>query len=221
MAQTVYKKLASKDDAVYIAKQKWEQKLNCEFSQEFMVKQFTSISRMTNVPKLRSFQYRLLHNAIVLNMHMYRWKLREDNLCSFCGSCKETIEHVMWKCDKVFPIWCQISEWFRERYAQKAIDISCISSIIFLQPGIKMGHVNNLLVLITKQYIYKCRCQQKMLNLAELKSEIKLFEATEKYIAKKNGKLTVHLSKWYPSNKNTFLDEAELNDYIENYVNTA
>ena len=49
---------------------------------------------------------------------------------------------------------------------------------------------------MTKQYIYRIRCSQKSLNYHELIGVFQRIENMEKYIAIKNGKLSLHCRKW-------------------------
>ena len=59
-----------------------------------------------------------------------------------------------------------------------------------------IGHVANLIVLITKQMIYRFRCQKEILRFPVLKAQINNIENIEKYIAMKNNKLYKHEKKW-------------------------
>ena len=69
-------------------------------------------------------------------------------------------------------------------------------SIIFNELTEKKNHAANFICLITKQYIYKNKCQNRALSIQELKALIRNIENTEKYIAEKNGKLGIHRKKW-------------------------
>ena len=57
-------------------------------------------------------------------------------------------------------------------------------------------HVSNLIVLITKYYIYSSRCQQKNLNIIAIKEELKSICIIEKYYAVKTDKVQLHNEKW-------------------------
>ena len=62
---------------------------------------FAELYSITNSVKYRSFQFRLLHRAVTLNSHLYRWHVKENNLCTFCGTCKETYTHLFVMCPMV------------------------------------------------------------------------------------------------------------------------
>jgi dihydrodipicolinate synthase/N-acetylneuraminate lyase len=55
----------------------------------------------------------------------------------------------------------------------------------------------NLLTIITKNYIYKCK--DKIPNIVEFKFKIKNYYSLELYIARKNNKLAAFDKFWGPS----------------------
>ena len=68
--------------------------MQCEINHDAFLTAYKNIFLVTNVPKYRSFQFRLLHRAIITNVHLKPWKMREDDGCSFCDSDRETYEHL-------------------------------------------------------------------------------------------------------------------------------
>ena len=62
----------------------WELELNEQLTTEEYLLQFRNLYVTSNSTKLRSFQYRLLHRALITNIHLFRWGKMDTNLCSFC-----------------------------------------------------------------------------------------------------------------------------------------
>ena len=56
--------------------------------------------------------------------------------------------------------------------------------------------IANFLCLVTKQFIYRCKCQNKKPHFPVWKEEVRKIENIEKYIAVKNKKLRIHERKW-------------------------
>ena len=54
----------------------------------------------------------------------------------------------------------------------------------------------NTCLIISKQYIYACRCLNKIPNFHELLERIKFYKIIEYKIASKNDKVTKHNRKW-------------------------
>ena len=70
---------------------------------------FINIQKVTNNNKLRSFQYRLLNRAIILNTHLFRWGITNTNLCTFCDKERETLTHILVDCQKVSGLWQSVN----------------------------------------------------------------------------------------------------------------
>ena len=117
------------------------------------VKSIRQIPKISNVPKYRSFQYRLLQRGVVTNIHLYKWQIIEDDLCTFCKEHKETYSHIFSDCHYVKDMWKHIQEKAQMRYQISV----CLNShnIIFDAIVPTRAHVVNFWCLITKQYIYK------------------------------------------------------------------
>ena len=112
------------------------------------------VYKLTNVPKLRSFQYRLSQRALVTNVNLYKWKISPTELCSFCCKKEETVIHLLVECEIVRQLWEQVSEYIRDTYHPTSLSITTYG-IIFnrIVPG--KSSIINFLCLITKQYIYR------------------------------------------------------------------
>ena len=46
---------------------------------------FSDVYVITNINKYRSFQFRLLHRAVLLNDRLSKWGVVDTEMCSFCG----------------------------------------------------------------------------------------------------------------------------------------
>ena len=78
-----YKQLVSNDVALFSIYDKWIARMNMSFTYEEFLKQFEKIKCITNHSKLRSLQYRCLCLALVFNTDLYKWKITDNNLCTF------------------------------------------------------------------------------------------------------------------------------------------
>ena len=151
---------AIEDSSVKKKAKDWE--IDLELQELDLVKTFRELYMVTNMPKYRAFQYRLLHRAITLNSHLFRWKMRQDNLCTFCGKDKETYVHLFIMCEKVRDLWINL-----ECFMYKLND----EDIVFNQKNVILNklvsntsNVKNLCCLICKQYIYKAEMLWKRIQ---------------------------------------------------------
>ena len=118
-AVTIYQKSLSKkvykfigEDVMIIHNKylKWRQDIGPDFDMGLV--DFGSlhkdIYKLTNVPKYRSFHYRLLQRGLVTNIQLEKWGLKPSELCTFCGKEKETLTHMFYQCEIVSDLWRQV-----------------------------------------------------------------------------------------------------------------
>ena len=117
-----------------------------------------------NNTKLHWFQYRILHRIIAANDLLYKLHIKQDDLCSFCGLLTEKIEHLFWHCNVVVEFWESIEHWFFERI-QFSLNIDKQTAIFGITFNRHFNKPINYILIITRYYIYKCRINNKRLNL--------------------------------------------------------
>ena len=203
IVQHVYNQLLKKKDdgKIRAIKEKWEQRLGVQIILEDFYKSVALMYKTTNVPKLRSFQYRLLMNAIVTNKNLKLWKIKDTDLCSFCCREVETELHLFCGCDMVKALWVEVREIINI-YDNSAPPIifdpfNILCNTIHAKPT----HIANFICLLTKQYIYKQRCIGQTISKRGLRAQIYMYENIEKYLATKSNKIEKHNAKWYPETK--------------------
>ena len=201
-AQAAYEHFIKDDYMLSEKMKKWENETGETIEYCVFEAFFSDLNKVTNIPKYRSFQYRLLHRAIITNIHLKHWKIIETDTCLFCGTDRESYIHLFVLCKKVEQIWIAMDRIFQE-YSKDIINFS-VNSVLFNRlVASKPNHVLNFLCLITKQYIYRQRCLRKELNFQELRNIIYQLENLEKYKAVKNNKTFLHVKKWRPQELKT------------------
>ena len=63
----------------------------------------------------RRFHFRLIHWALITNMHLFRWDLKDSNECYFCKSSKEILLPLLCKYDLVTQLWKKIQGLSKKR----------------------------------------------------------------------------------------------------------
>ena len=174
---------------------KWQKRLNSSISFKDFLMFFKNIRKCTNHSKLRSFQYRLLNDAIVTNVLLERWKVLSSDECSFCHKTAETITHLLWECEKVQSLWYKIREFCLELKSNAPFELE-LSKIIFNIVHPVANHVFNFIVLVVKTRIYTKRCLKQPLEGQDIIRFVKQCQQIEKYNAIQNNKIHVYLKKW-------------------------
>ena len=203
-ARKVY--LLLSDDVLLVHNKylKWKMDLGEDFNDSLVEfgTMHLDVYKLTNVPKLRSFQYRINQHALVTNVQLYKWNIVGSEACSFCGKDKETVLHIFVECDQVRTLWNQLSEYTVQLFPGTTLHITP-TNIIFNRIGDGKRNVINFICLLVKQYIYSQRCLKSAISFPIFKNRLMKIRSIEKYIAIKNGKLHLHNKKWY---KTTYPD---------------
>ena len=58
--------------------------------------------------KLREFQYKYIMRIIPTNTYLFKCKLAPSNLCDFCSSYTETVNHLFWECHYSQQFWSEL-----------------------------------------------------------------------------------------------------------------
>ena len=163
----------------------WEVKLNQEISNHTWETAIERTYRLTQCTKLRSFQYRLLNNALITNVNLQHWRMRSNSDCTFCKDQAETVLHLLVECSTVRTvIWEPFKKWLNYFCY---IDLMLESHILILNDyKDSFPDMVNTIILITKQYIYAARCLNEHLSFSKLISKIHLYKMIEKVIANRN-----------------------------------
>ena len=182
----VYKDLITNNSVLWKYYTRWQETniFNIEF--EKYQAAFRDLYAITDNVKLRDFQYRMLLFKIPLNVDLYLWKKRDSDLCSFCNCHKEDIIHFFKECKETSRLWQNLAEFIN-------INIPELESIILNNFTDK---ATSMIILITKQYIYRKRCCNEKISWPSLKSEILLLRDIEIDNAKQNLNMQKCIKKW-------------------------
>ena len=198
ITKVVYSRLIVDNDVLNNKKNKWETELNVIWSNNEFVKKIRRNMFLTNVPKLRSFQYRIMQRAIVTNVLLKKWNIIDTDTCTFCHQYTESVRHMFYECSIVQTLWNDIWEIVETRYKVQ-VDSGIEYSKVMFNEFTESRTIANFIGLLAKQYIYRCRCEKKIPSVNHFVTIMNQNENIEKYIAVKNHRLPQHLKKW---NKN-------------------
>ena len=166
------------------------------FSKEDWLKSFSILKITTTDTKLRWLQYRILHYIITTNRSVSKFMIGQDSNCSFCGAHSETIIHLFWTCKFVQRFWNDISFLINKKCAHA-------HNFKFTENLVLFGNCNiiytdkicNLIILIAKFFIYRCKVQNKPLNIQIFTKELFRRYQIEKII---NENSNIFKNNWTP-----------------------
>ena len=195
ITRVVYKRRVNNIAMGYIKSYhaKVRKNVSLELYLDTYLKYFVYIKRITSYPRLYSFQYRLLINKIFTNCTLAKWCLKDSQDCQWCTGCKHTVKHMLFDCPVNSYIWNMVWNW---------LDIVNSIGDVPQYPQIFINEIGNdcpsgnLVVLITKYYLYRCFCRGVKPTVSALKKEIKLTREVELYNARLTDTYDSCVKKW-------------------------
>ena len=147
--------------------------------------------------KTREFQFKFLNRIIYTNKILFKMRIVDSELCSFCKEEKESLEHFFFQCKVSRSFWVSLQQFI----ASADISISPFSIVdIFFGVSKDSAHylIINHLILTGKQYIYSCKYNEsyQKLPFKPFLNKLKLIHNIEYNLAKSKGSLQYHLAKW-------------------------
>ena len=140
--------------------------------------------------KLRYFQYKILHRYLSVNKLLAQIGFVNSELCVFCNSEVESIQHLFWDCSEVNPLWNQI-----RRYLLNESGNFNVRDIILGILDIERRKYN-FVILHAKYYIYICKWKECKPTYTSLVNFLKYNKNIEEIIASRNNKLEKCTKKW-------------------------
>ena len=143
--------------------------------------------------KIREFQYKTLNNIIFANQKLFKLKMIESPLCTFCKT--ESLEHLFFNSYVTKFFWEACCSWLIE--CSISLQPLTLTDIVFgIFNVVNDFDILNHLVLAAKLYIYKCKLNNVNPSLQVFKAKNKGVYQIEKRIATSRNKVTKHFRKW-------------------------
>ena len=151
--------------------------------------------KVTVETKMRNFQYKFLHrilpnNKILLYMHKV-----ESNLCTFCKTEIDSIDHMFWSCSKITTFLELIRLYLEEKFGP-GFDLKKQEYFLGILSD-KYTVINHIYILL-KFYIFRCFITKSLPSRDAFVNYLYGVEETERNIAKINKVLHLHSNKWNP-----------------------
>ena len=195
MSKFIYNDLISKKSSFPTkARAYYASIFNIELQDDTFMICFEAMYCSTKNTKLLDFQFRILHNAIITNIQLKKWGIKNCDNCSFCGNTQETLIHLLLNCPHSSTIWSEMSNYIHHH---AGVYMNMDDTEIIL--GVKekpFANFYNTISTIIKQYIYSCRCLSVKPVFRVVLEKIKFEKYAEKSFAVKNNKIMDWSSKW-------------------------
>ena len=145
--------------------------------------------------KLRSFQFKIIHNIIPTNLSLYKMNIKETLQCEHCLFQNETLVHMFLECSLMESFWKDVITWWNIKRSDN-INPSYTEILYGYKPESKSFYALNHNLLIAKSHIVRTRnkseSQSLKVFLALLQNKIKC----ERQMAIKNLNCRKYKAKW-------------------------
>lgn len=160
---------------------------------------FRKYIKTTQDAKLRWFQFRLIYRLIPTNRFLHLRKLSDSALCTFCGNAEETLTHLFWECPHVRNFWNVLQNWLRQNCENCAtLVLSQVFTMFGVENNFRSDKVIDLIMLLARFYIYKCKLEKKMPDMDAFIPIVKRRYNIERYCYSINGQLHKFIMEWFP-----------------------
>ncbi len=147
--------------------------------------------------RLRSVQYKLLHNIYPTMKHLFTWKIKQTPNCGACGEI-ETIEHATYRCEMAKNTFVKVAEVLNinlPTYETVVLGSSSTGQYELTLSKKESYGLDNVLIGIKQKLILQ-RENKVELSQDEVRNTIKLMVKIEKFNATKTHNLKGFKEKW-------------------------
>ena len=127
---------------------------------------FKLLKSTTYDTKLKWLQFRILHYTLTTNRSVSKFKTNQSSNCTFCGAHSETILHLFWDCTYVQRFWNSIAA-ILNRKCNHSHNFKLTKHLVIFGKCeiIRTDNICDLIILLSKYYIYRCKVHSQTLNI--------------------------------------------------------
>jgi hypothetical protein len=156
------------------SEKKWSETELLQIDKDDWPNIYESAFKLTTDTKLQTFQFKITHRILACKANLYTWKIEENDICNFCNSEKDTLEHHLVMCNKTLEFWNCIKRWWKS-ITNTNFTVG-IYDLIFVLPNEgkdKIINQFNFLLLLSRCYIYRNKqAKNNKLHVYELVIEV-------------------------------------------------
>ena len=178
------------NNSIPTAQTKWNKKLNVEklpWRRYYLLPHKTTIDT-----KVKEFQFKLMHRILPTNYLLHIMNIVSSNLCTFCKTCVETLQHLFVECQYAQSLWQEVEIFLSAKYGQ---DMGLLPEDKLFGSLHRDTFVNHM-ILLTKKHIYFARYKEKRPDYRDLFAYIQMVRELERVCAKKNMTYDRFIAKW-------------------------
>ena len=147
--------------------------------------------------KLKWSQMRIVHRVIATNVVLEKMGIINCEQCTCCDE-KDSVEHFLWQCYFTRRFW-RLLEILISRSCETACNIKITENLVLF--GIDSTAITDkkidLIILLAKQYLYRCKFEQSVPLVSVFKKQLKLTNKLEEYNSKITFQENAFNARWH------------------------
>ena len=148
---------------------------------------------------VQCFQFKILNDILFTNSRLAKIGVIQSDLCTFCSTCPETIDHLFFYCVYSRAFWEKFeSYWIAIAKEQRKLELK---TILIGVTDTKCPLFNYLIVL-GKLHLWNCRRNNSLPFFSSYKELVRRKYETERHIAAKYNNVKMLEAEWKPVSKN-------------------
>ena len=157
---------------------------------------FEKLANTTQDTTLKWLQFRIIHNCLTTNRSVSKFKPEQSDLCQFCNKSSETIVHLFWNCTHTKDFWISLENHINAKCTHANRFHFTKELILFgLCDKIRTDKICDLIILLAKHHIYKCKVRNILPTFINFKHIIHYRYMVESCI---NDNSREFKNEWHP-----------------------
>ena len=191
---TSIKKVFNTNQTVFF-NEKWSRDLDIMLDQNFWKLAYQICFYTIQENYLIYFQYRVLNRILGIKYIRKKMGLASNDICSLCHKDTETLLHLFCSCEKSSNLWKEISRWINNK-TSIPIQFDPLMIIIGYTNINNISPTINLIIMITKNYLFHCSNKNVSPNIFSVIERIRQSYSYHLIISKKNMDQENYVKKW-------------------------
>ena len=166
---------------------RWSQ--NLSINSDTWGKIFKSLKNICKDTKLKEFQFKLIHRIIVTNKELFRFAIKPDDKCLYCGD-KDSIEHTFIECPFTKTFVKKVIQWFNQTNLCQILPTTeeVLFGIFSSTCDARIKKKFNYTTLAMRQYIYANKTNSKTISIPSLLTNYSLNITLKIFINKNHSR---------------------------------
>ena len=195
-SQTVYNMFNETTTTMIEIHKKW-QRVCADINIDRIERAIKFIFSCINSVKMISFQFRLLHNAILLNNRLVHTGIVDTKLCSNCQEQTETPMHFFVECNIAKKLIADVENYIMNTYGREELNDASLRGVDVLLNLVQPNNMSilNLGICIIKQKLYSYKCLGKKINKEVVIEELEFIHKTDKKLVTGRSQIAKYNSR--------------------------